>query len=515
MDGDGGDDRSSRLDSTSNFSQLTNVIEPSPWHSTPLKKSVALVPVRGREGAADQTDERLYHPQLSATLPTLQESELDILETSAIQKQRREMQALIAQVKEAEQELTTTLAAQQKRQKSWEQDHQRVLALEQKCARLKDELSERNEIIKEVTKRMKELDLQERDGRRALRISQNKLHELKLKQQLAARQQQDLEVGTRSLNSTIMALSSQIGQLQVREEELSSMLKLKDNDVIEATNHILDLSGRIGELESSILESQTQQNKLLKELKEYKHDSKQTRREIAGLKEELQEKTTENSIQREELIRLKQENQLLRRELVLTGEGENWKDELLSLARSKQQRLEAELHSMQKVCEIRENDLTLLRMKLDNHQETPRQSECQRSHCRRTDTAWDEEREKVINVTENMEQNRVLDRDRPTIEDSGVGASDKIGSSVAIPVVETELQTCRSDPNPTETQILPSKEAAHSILIAEDPLAESPSRENPADVTSVSISGNVGLAMVVDPDPETNYTMLVVDLSKP
>ncbi|XP_028829945.1 coiled-coil domain-containing protein 62 isoform X2 [Denticeps clupeoides] len=381
MDGDGGDDRSSRLDSTSNFSQLTNVIEPSPWHSTPLKKSVALVPVRGREGAADQTDERLYHPQLSATLPTLQESELDILETSAIQKQRREMQALIAQVKEAEQELTTTLAAQQKRQKSWEQDHQRVLALEQKCARLKDELSERNEIIKEVTKRMKELDLQERDGRRALRISQNKLHELKLKQQLAARQQQDLEVGTRSLNSTIMALSSQIGQLQVREEELSSMLKLKDNDVIEATNHILDLSGRIGELESSILESQTQQNKLLKELKEYKHDSKQTRREIAGLKEELQEKTTENSIQREELIRLKQENQLLRRELVLTGEGENWKDELLSLARSKQQRLEAELHSMQKVCEIRENDLTLLRMKLDNHQETPRQSECQRSHC--------------------------------------------------------------------------------------------------------------------------------------
>lgn len=35
-----------------------------------------------------------------------------------------------------------------------------------------------------------------------------------------------------SLNSTVMALSSQVGSLQVREEELSSMLKLKvDHEV--------------------------------------------------------------------------------------------------------------------------------------------------------------------------------------------------------------------------------------------------------------------------------------------
>lgn len=97
--------------------------------------------------------------------------------------------------------------------------------------------------------------------------------------------------------------------------------------------------------------------------------------------EELQQHLTQSSRQREEVIRLKQELQLLHRDLLLSGtrtanatkqsfighcfltncwleiqfcllspgEGDTWKDELLELARSKQERTMSELRCLQQV----------------------------------------------------------------------------------------------------------------------------------------------------------------------
>ncbi|KAF1377858.1 hypothetical protein PFLUV_G00205110 [Perca fluviatilis] len=86
--------------------------------------------------------------------------------------------------------------------------------------------------------------------------------------------------------------------------------------------------------------------------------------------EELQQQVTQSSTQREEIIRLKQELQLLRRDLALSGEGDCWRDELLDLARSKQERTMSELRCLRQVCENQRNDLQLLQLNLESARET-------------------------------------------------------------------------------------------------------------------------------------------------
>lgn len=61
------------------------------------------------------------------------------LNGSTVQRQRRELQLLMAELKDREKELNTMAATQHKQLLAWEQDRQRVLTLEQRCARLNGE----------------------------------------------------------------------------------------------------------------------------------------------------------------------------------------------------------------------------------------------------------------------------------------------------------------------------------------------------------------------------------------
>ena len=58
------------------------------------------------------------------------------LESATIQKQRKELQLLILELKDRDQELNDMVAAHQKQLLAWEEDRQRVLTLEQRCSRL-------------------------------------------------------------------------------------------------------------------------------------------------------------------------------------------------------------------------------------------------------------------------------------------------------------------------------------------------------------------------------------------
>lgn len=58
------------------------------------------------------------------------------LSGSTIQKQRRELQLLMAELKDRDRELNTMAASHHKQLQAWEQDRQRVLALEHRGARL-------------------------------------------------------------------------------------------------------------------------------------------------------------------------------------------------------------------------------------------------------------------------------------------------------------------------------------------------------------------------------------------
>lgn len=58
------------------------------------------------------------------------------LSGSTIQRQRRELQLLMAELKDRDKELNTMAASHHKQLHAWEHDRQRVLTLEQRCSQL-------------------------------------------------------------------------------------------------------------------------------------------------------------------------------------------------------------------------------------------------------------------------------------------------------------------------------------------------------------------------------------------
>ncbi|XP_029920890.1 coiled-coil domain-containing protein 62 isoform X2 [Myripristis murdjan] len=316
--------------------------------------------------------------------PILQDTQVSVsgMDSAMIQRQRRELQLLIVEMRDRDRELNSMAAFHQKQLLAWEQDRQRVLTLEQRCARLDDELQKRNEVIRVLSKRVCFVETRERGVQKELIVTQEQLHKLEEKQQHTSQKCQDFEEKNQSLNSTVMALSSQVGSLQVREEELSAMLKFKDKDMTEANIRIVELTARLQDMETSLKESRSEESRLLKELKEKKQRYREAKHENTLLKEDLQQQIAQSSAQREEIIRLKQSHELLHRDLLLSGEGDSWKDELLTLASSRQQRAESELRCLRQVCENQQNDLQLLQLNLESARESLREKSVQEPLCR-------------------------------------------------------------------------------------------------------------------------------------
>ncbi|XP_064434347.1 coiled-coil domain-containing protein 62 isoform X8 [Mirounga angustirostris] len=151
----------------------------------------------------------------------------------------------------------------------------------------------------------------------------------------------------------------------------SSLLSedLEDKDIIEAVNHIADCSGKFKLLEHALRDAKMVETCIVKEKQDYKQKLKTLKIEVNKLKEDLNEKTTENNEQREEIIRLKQEKSCLHDELVFTAEREKRKDELLDIAKSKQERTNAELHNLRQIYVKQQSDLQFLNFNVENSQE--------------------------------------------------------------------------------------------------------------------------------------------------
>ncbi|XP_048641437.1 coiled-coil domain-containing protein 62 [Marmota marmota marmota] len=173
------------------------------------------------------------------------------------------------------------------------------------------ELHKRTEIIKSLTKKVKVLESNQTECQTVLQKTQLQLQEMAQKATHSSLLSEDLEARNENLSNTLVELSAQVGQLQAREQALTTMIKLKD----------------------------------------------------------LTEKTTENNEQREEIIRLKQEKSCLHDELAFTVEREKRKDELLDIAKSKQERTNSELHNLRQIYVKQQSDLQFLNFNVENSQE--------------------------------------------------------------------------------------------------------------------------------------------------
>ncbi|XP_041585083.1 coiled-coil domain-containing protein 62 isoform X6 [Vulpes lagopus] len=291
------------------------------------------------------------------------------VECSTIEKQRKELQLLIGELKDRDKELNDMVAVHQRQLLSWEEDRQKVLTLEERCSKLEGELHKRTEIIKSLTKKVKTLESNQIECQAALQKTQLQLQEMAQKATHSSLLSEDLEARNENLSNTLVELSAQVGQLQAREQALTTMIKLKDKDIIEAVNHIADCSGKFKLLEHALHDAKMVETCIVKEKQDYKQKLKTLKIEVNKLKEDLNEKTTENNEQREEIIRLKQEKSCLHDELVFTAEREKRKDELLDIAKSKQERTNAELHNLRQIYVKQQSDLQFLNFNVENSQE--------------------------------------------------------------------------------------------------------------------------------------------------
>ncbi|KAM9747838.1 coiled-coil domain-containing protein 62 [Dama dama] len=240
------------------------------------------------------------------------------VEISTIEKQRKELQLLIGELKDRDRELNDMVAVHQRQLLSWEEDRQKVLTLEERCSKLEGELHKRTEIIKSLTKKVKSLESNQIECQSTLQKTQLQLQEMAQKATHSSLLSEDLEARNENLSNTLVELSAQVGQLQAREQALTTMIKLKDKDIIEAVNHIADCSGKFKLLEHALRDAKMVETCIVKEKQDYKQKLKALKIEVNKLKEDLNEKTTENNEQREEIIRLKQEKSCLHDELVFT-----------------------------------------------------------------------------------------------------------------------------------------------------------------------------------------------------
>ncbi|KFO78944.1 Coiled-coil domain-containing protein 62, partial [Cuculus canorus] len=288
---------------------------------------------------------------------------------STIERQRQELQLLIAELKDRDKELSDMVAMHQRQLRSWEDDRQKLLTLSEQCNLLKNELNKRNEIIKSLTKRLKFLESQQNDSKMSENTQQNfKELSQKVTDATVGSGVSDFLISVHQEKNqrtpcSVLELSAKTNHLQAGEQERFTVLKLKDELTIETT------TSKSRKRESLLGAAKTEEFILNKERQDLELRLKELILETNKLKDDLCEKTKENNKQQEEILHLKQENECLRQELALAVEKAKTKDQLLQFAKSKQARTDAELSSLRQIYIKQLHDLQFLHVNLESSQE--------------------------------------------------------------------------------------------------------------------------------------------------
>ncbi|XP_062360269.1 coiled-coil domain-containing protein 62 [Cinclus cinclus] len=296
-------------------------------------------------------------------------------QNSIIRRQRQELKLLIAELKDRDRELNDMVAVHERHIQAWEDDRQKILSLAEKCSLLTSELNEKNAIIKSLTKKLKLLESQHNDSKITLESAQQKFKELTQKVTDSSVHCQALEEKNQSLHCSVLELSAKTGQLQAREQELLTMLQLKDKALIETTDQITEVASKFKTLESALRAAQLEEFSRPREQQDLKLTLNEVLFQVNRMKDVLSEKMKESSKHQEEISHLKHENGCLRSELILAVEEAQRKDQLYQFTKSKQVRIEKELSSLRQVCVKQQRDLHFLHVNLESSQDSMQKHE--------------------------------------------------------------------------------------------------------------------------------------------
>lgn len=284
------------------------------------------------------------------------------MEVSTIQKQRQEIQLLMMELKDRDRELGDMMNSHQQQLLAWEQDRQRVITLDRKCTQYEADLQAKSTQLHNVHKAMKALKSKQTTHAEEAEINKLTVERLlrendQLKQQLA--QYQDKR---EMLQKTVQELSNSVGRLQAREEELNTSIKLKEKDIISATNQMKDLSDRLRLLDSRCKECQDREKDAVKEKDEWRLKYEQSATELQPLRDAVEGKSKQISQLEEELLSLRHHMSVLQKDASMR---EKCQEELIESMRVKQERTDSQLKNFRELYERQLRELSKLHLQLD------------------------------------------------------------------------------------------------------------------------------------------------------
>ncbi|XP_052074404.1 repetitive organellar protein-like isoform X1 [Mytilus californianus] len=288
------------------------------------------------------------------------------MDTSTINKQRCEIQMLVAELRDRDRELNEMTQAHQHQLQAWEQDRHRLLTLEEKCHQYQEEVKHRTKQLRQAIAQLRSMRNETTSQNSTLETTQDQLNKITEENSRQVKYVQDLKDENIRLRSVLKDISSIKGQFQAKEQELLTKIKLKDNDLELATAQIKELSDRLRQLDirareclEKELESVNQTNHWKDQYIEMKNNLKESSEVLKKKDEELQNQMTITDQTKQVLGNLQDEY----------NSREKCKDQLIESLKSKQTRTDSQLKQLRELFERQQRELTLLQLNLESSKE--------------------------------------------------------------------------------------------------------------------------------------------------
>ncbi|KAH3884458.1 apical junction molecule-like [Dreissena polymorpha] len=288
------------------------------------------------------------------------------LENTTLQKQRQEIQLLVAELRDRDRELSEMASAHQQQLVAWEQDRQRLGAMDRKCTQYEEDLRSKTVQLRNYVANLKSLRTREVETLQEIESLKASREQLTKENDTLTADNAKFKETTISIQKSLDELHTTVGKLRAREEELVTTVRLKEKDISSATSQMRELSERLQQLDLRAKECQDHERAALKERDDWKQRYSNLQEEIHSVQRELDKTRREASHLADENKSARQQLSLVQKEAAMM---EKCKDELIESIRVKQERTDAQLKNFRELYEHQLKVIAGLQIQLDTSKE--------------------------------------------------------------------------------------------------------------------------------------------------